>query len=287
MRSESLFTRQQSGGRAGSHPLTERGEALISTSTPAAPPPRHRRMVRGLDAQPLRAPGPRPTLRKGFAAFLPEIGVWSKRQGQMHVVRCRCSPAISSCAHKMDKHAYIEMLKVRGLVRILEDGWNRLTPVPDHEVAAIERVHAVRTCRCSGTALARRRSRPRHRGTAHGRSKASSSRTSRARAAWSSRSGFSAAASRSKSTAPASRRAQGELIHSLVLPSLRSRAFAVLVLAGRRSAAPRAESRHVVIPSVLVGGVYDDNVSATRARRRRPDAAGAAQPRGRLRVAEA
>ena len=32
------------------------------------------------------------------------------------------------------------MLKVRGLVRILEDGWTRLTPVPAHEVESVERV---------------------------------------------------------------------------------------------------------------------------------------------------
>lgn len=77
---------------------------------------------------------------KGFAAFLPEIGVWSKRQGQMHVVSSPMFPGYLFVRQQMDKHAYIEMLKVRGLVRILEDGWNRLTPVPDHEVAAVERV---------------------------------------------------------------------------------------------------------------------------------------------------
>jgi transcription antitermination factor NusG len=77
---------------------------------------------------------------KGFAGFLPEIGVWSKRQGQMHVVSSPMFPGYLFVRQKMDKYAYIEMLKVRGLVRILEDGWNRLTPVPDQEVAAIERL---------------------------------------------------------------------------------------------------------------------------------------------------
>jgi transcriptional antiterminator NusG len=77
---------------------------------------------------------------KGFAAFLPEIGVWSKRQGRMHVVQSPMFPGYLFVRQKMDKHAYIEMLKARGLVRILEDGWNRLTPVPDQEVAAVERL---------------------------------------------------------------------------------------------------------------------------------------------------
>jgi transcriptional antiterminator NusG len=77
---------------------------------------------------------------KGFAAFLPEIGVWSKRQGRLHVVPAPMFPGYLFVRQRMDKQAYIEMQKVRGLVRILEDGWTRLTPIPDHEVDAVERV---------------------------------------------------------------------------------------------------------------------------------------------------
>ena len=77
---------------------------------------------------------------KGFATFLPEMGVWSKRQGQMHVIPAPMFPGYLFVRQRMDKHAYIEMLKTRGLVRILEDGWNRLTPIPDHEVAAVQQV---------------------------------------------------------------------------------------------------------------------------------------------------
>lgn len=76
----------------------------------------------------------------GFSAFLPELGVWSKRQGQMHVVSMPMFPGYLFVRDSMDKQAYIEMLKVRGLVRILENGWTRLTPIPDDEVSAIEQV---------------------------------------------------------------------------------------------------------------------------------------------------
>lgn len=78
---------------------------------------------------------------KGFAAFLPEMGVWSKRTGQLHVVRVPMFPGYLFVRDPMDKHSYIEMLKVRGIVRILEDGWKRLTPIPDEQVEALERVH--------------------------------------------------------------------------------------------------------------------------------------------------
>jgi len=74
----------------------------------------------------------------GFKAFLPELGLWSKRQGQMRVVQTPMFPGYLFVRDSMDKHAYIQMLKVRGLVRILENGWTKLTPVPDDEVSAIE-----------------------------------------------------------------------------------------------------------------------------------------------------
>jgi transcription antitermination factor NusG len=40
----------------------------------------------------------------------------------------------------LEKHRYIDMLQVRGIVRILEDGWTRLTPVPDADIEAIQRI---------------------------------------------------------------------------------------------------------------------------------------------------
>jgi transcription antitermination factor NusG len=40
----------------------------------------------------------------------------------------------------MDKRSYVEILKARGVVRILEDGWTRLTPIPDAEIDAIQQV---------------------------------------------------------------------------------------------------------------------------------------------------
>lgn len=78
---------------------------------------------------------------KGFSAFLPEMGVWSKRAGQMHVVRVPMFPGYLFVRDSLDKQRYVEMLKVRGIVRVLEDGWTRLTPIPDDQVEAVERVH--------------------------------------------------------------------------------------------------------------------------------------------------
>jgi transcriptional antiterminator NusG len=42
--------------------------------------------------------------------------------------------------HAMEKRSYVEILKVRGIVRILEGGWNRLTPIAQEEVGAIQQL---------------------------------------------------------------------------------------------------------------------------------------------------
>jgi transcription antitermination factor NusG len=77
---------------------------------------------------------------KGFAAFLPEMSVWSKRDGEMRLIRVPMFPGYLFVHDSMDKKSYIDILKSRGVVRILEDGWTRLTPIPDAEIEAIQQV---------------------------------------------------------------------------------------------------------------------------------------------------
>jgi transcriptional antiterminator NusG len=40
----------------------------------------------------------------------------------------------------LDKERYLAMLQVRGIVRVLEDGWSRLTPIPAEEIEAIQQL---------------------------------------------------------------------------------------------------------------------------------------------------
>ena len=79
---------------------------------------------------------------KGFAAFLPEMGAQSRRNGKTHVVPVPMFPGYLFLRHAMEKHSYIEILKARGVVRILERGWSQLTPVADEEVDAIQQLVA-------------------------------------------------------------------------------------------------------------------------------------------------
>lgn len=79
---------------------------------------------------------------RGFNAFLPEMSVWSKRGGEQRLIRVPMFPGYLFVRDEMDKRSYIEILKARGVVRILEDGWTRLTPVPDAEIDAIQQIVA-------------------------------------------------------------------------------------------------------------------------------------------------
>jgi transcription antitermination factor NusG len=75
---------------------------------------------------------------KGFSPFLPEMGVWSKRLRTSRVVPM--FPGYLFLHHAMEKASYIEILKARGVVRVLEGGWNRLTPIAHDEIEGIRRV---------------------------------------------------------------------------------------------------------------------------------------------------
>ena len=69
---------------------------------------------------------------RGFSLFLPQRGVWSKRLRTSRVVPM--FPGYLFIHQGMEKRSYIEILKARGVVRVLEGGWNRLTPIADVEM---------------------------------------------------------------------------------------------------------------------------------------------------------
>jgi transcription termination/antitermination protein NusG len=77
---------------------------------------------------------------KGFHTFLPELLTWSKRPGPKVAVRTPMFPGYLFVRDALDKGRYIDMLKVRGIVRVLEAGWSRLTPIPDEEIDAIRQI---------------------------------------------------------------------------------------------------------------------------------------------------
>jgi len=77
---------------------------------------------------------------RGFRPFLPTIKTWSRRGGTRHVIPVPMFPGYLFVHHAMDKHGYVQVLQARGVVRILGERWDRLAPVDDAEIAAIQQL---------------------------------------------------------------------------------------------------------------------------------------------------
>ena len=77
---------------------------------------------------------------RGFRPSLPKIDVWSRHGHLRHLTRTPMFPGYLFLRHAMDKRSYLEVRKVRGLVRVLGERWDRLPTVADNEIDAIQRI---------------------------------------------------------------------------------------------------------------------------------------------------
>ena len=82
---------------------------------------------------------------KGFETFLPQIETWSFR-GAKRTCRTTCLfPGYLFLHHpRMDKRSYVEIARVRGLVRILGERWDRLAVVPASQIDAVRAILGAR-----------------------------------------------------------------------------------------------------------------------------------------------
>jgi len=77
---------------------------------------------------------------KGFQVFLPKISIWSRRGGVRHVIQVPMFSGYLFLHEAVDKKTYIEVQKARGIVRILGERWDRLTPIANVEIESLQRV---------------------------------------------------------------------------------------------------------------------------------------------------
>lgn len=77
---------------------------------------------------------------KGYDPFLPEMAAWSRRGGRTRLIQVPMFPGYLFVPAALDKHQYVDILKARGVVRILGDAWDRLAAIPGPEITAIQRV---------------------------------------------------------------------------------------------------------------------------------------------------
>ena len=74
---------------------------------------------------------------RGFRAFLPIVHEWSRRAGVRRLVPRPMFPGYLFVHEVLDKRNYIDIVKTRGLVRILGERWDQLTPIDEREIETI------------------------------------------------------------------------------------------------------------------------------------------------------
>lgn len=75
-----------------------------------------------------------------YHAFLPRVQAWSRHGATRKLVSSPMFPGYLFIRHAMDKTSYIEILKSRGLVRILGERWDRLSSIPDDEIDVVRKI---------------------------------------------------------------------------------------------------------------------------------------------------
>ena len=77
---------------------------------------------------------------KGFRVFLPKVETWSRCVANPRLVPTPLFPSYLFLQHAMDKESYVQVRKVRGLVRILGEQWDRLGVVSALEIESIQKI---------------------------------------------------------------------------------------------------------------------------------------------------
>lgn len=79
---------------------------------------------------------------RGYEVYLPQLEHWSAHGGLRCASRVPTFPGYVFLHHIIDRWTYLEVSKIRGVVKILGDRWDRLATVPEREVAAVRAAHS-------------------------------------------------------------------------------------------------------------------------------------------------
>jgi transcription termination/antitermination protein NusG len=77
---------------------------------------------------------------RGFQLFLPKATVWSRRGGKRRQIPVPLFPGYLFVHHALDKRSHTEIVKARGVVKVLGDGWRRPAAIGDDVIDAIRRL---------------------------------------------------------------------------------------------------------------------------------------------------
>jgi transcription antitermination factor NusG len=77
---------------------------------------------------------------KGIRLFLPKATVWSRRGRTKKRVQMPLFPGYVFVHHALDRESHVEILKARGVVRVLGDRPDAVTAIPEHEMTSVQRL---------------------------------------------------------------------------------------------------------------------------------------------------
>lgn len=77
---------------------------------------------------------------KGFEVFLPKASAASQRGSTRRRASVALFPGYLFIHHAVDKHSHVEIIRARGVVRVLGERWDRLETVDDGEIAGIQQL---------------------------------------------------------------------------------------------------------------------------------------------------
>ncbi len=77
---------------------------------------------------------------RGFELFLPLIGAWSTRARERRRIQVPLFTGYLFVRGALTKAAHLEVLKARGVVRVLGDGWDRPARVSAAEIEALQQI---------------------------------------------------------------------------------------------------------------------------------------------------
>jgi transcription antitermination factor NusG len=77
---------------------------------------------------------------KGFEVFFPTAAAWSRRTSFRKRVEVPLFPGYLFVQQPISRRAYIEIIKARGVVRVLGDSWDRLAVIDALEIEAIQQL---------------------------------------------------------------------------------------------------------------------------------------------------
>ncbi|PYM98870.1 MAG: hypothetical protein DME07_21515 [Candidatus Rokuibacteriota bacterium] len=81
---------------------------------------------------------------KGFELFLPRVGRWARHGDVRRRIVVPMFPGYVFLHGRVDKVAYLEIVKTRGLAQILGERWDRLATIDVREIEALRRIVAVK-----------------------------------------------------------------------------------------------------------------------------------------------